>query len=196
MEEKWDQKSDWERLKRLDNPDREALLPHAPVLEALNLEAGMQVADIGAGLGYFTFPLAIAVRREGRVLAVDPNPLAREELKRRVEEAMIHNIFVQEGSAGGVAAADHTLDRALWHALLHDVPHMAKAGREMHRVLKRHGLWVIVDWRLESSEWSRFTAQGWDRATVERLVVDSGQFRVKDLFEPGPAAWGIVFERQ
>ena len=41
------------------------------VVDALDLETGAQVADLGAGDGYFTFTLADAVGAGGRVYAVD-----------------------------------------------------------------------------------------------------------------------------
>ena len=52
---------DREHLLRLDNPDREQIMPKTPVLEAVNASLDMRVADIGAGLGYFALPLAVAV---------------------------------------------------------------------------------------------------------------------------------------
>jgi precorrin-6B methylase 2 len=44
------------------------------ILEALTLQQGQKVADIGAGGGYFSIRFAEAVGRDGRVFAVDTNP--------------------------------------------------------------------------------------------------------------------------
>ena len=188
--------TDLERLKRLDSPERVEFMPHAPVLAAMDLDQGMHVADIGAGLGYFTFPLAVAVRREGRVFAVDPSPAARQELSRRVESAKVHNVTVLDGTASVVAVADHSLDRVLWHALFHEVPNLPEACAEMHRVLRRQGLWVVVDWRPGATELGPREEERWDREKAKQLVTESAGFRVKEIFEPGPVTWGIIFERQ
>ena len=44
------------------------------ILEALELQQGQRVADIGAGGGYFSLRFAEAVGKDGRVFAVDTNP--------------------------------------------------------------------------------------------------------------------------
>jgi ubiquinone/menaquinone biosynthesis C-methylase UbiE len=51
--------------------DRDAWQQPAKVIATLALAPGQQVADIGAGGGYFTLPLAKAVGETGRVFAVD-----------------------------------------------------------------------------------------------------------------------------
>ncbi len=51
--------------------DRDAWQEPRKVVEWLRLRPGAVVADLGAGSGYFTFPLAQAVGPEGIVYAVD-----------------------------------------------------------------------------------------------------------------------------
>ena len=46
---------------RLDDPSRRAWLPPAEVLAAMALHSGETIADVGAGTGYFSLPLAQAV---------------------------------------------------------------------------------------------------------------------------------------
>jgi 2-polyprenyl-3-methyl-5-hydroxy-6-metoxy-1,4-benzoquinol methylase len=55
----------------LENPDRLAALQVDRVVEALALRPGMRIADLGAGTGVFTVPMAKAVGSEGRVYAID-----------------------------------------------------------------------------------------------------------------------------
>lgn len=187
--------NDLERLKHLDNPDREALMPHVPVLEALDLMEGLKVADVGAGLGYFTFPLAIQVRRSGQVIAVDPSPAAREELKRRIEAAKLHNVSVHDGTASATGIAAATLDRVLWHALFHEIPNLEEAIHETHRIVRRQGLFVVVDWKPGAAEIGPADHERWTPEDAGHRVTEGGKFRVRDTFEAGPVTWGIVFER-
>ena len=55
------------------------------VMDLANIRAGMTVADIGAGEGYYTVRLAERVGKDGRVLAQDISREALERLGRRVE---------------------------------------------------------------------------------------------------------------
>lgn len=55
----------------LENPDRLASLQVERVIQALGLRTGMRVADLGAGTGVFTLPLAKAVGADGKVYAID-----------------------------------------------------------------------------------------------------------------------------
>ena len=56
---------------RLDDPERLLWLPPAVVIGALSLQSGDSIADIGAGTGYFSLPLAQAAGPLGLVYAVD-----------------------------------------------------------------------------------------------------------------------------
>ncbi|HTX00812.1 MAG TPA: methyltransferase domain-containing protein [Acidimicrobiales bacterium] len=54
--------------------------PLATALSRLGLGPGWRCADVGAGAGDVTIALAELVGREGRVYAVDSDPLARDEV--------------------------------------------------------------------------------------------------------------------
>jgi predicted methyltransferase len=51
------------------------------VFEAMGIAPGSVVADLGAGGGWFTTRLARAVGPDGRVYAVDVNPISLRELR-------------------------------------------------------------------------------------------------------------------
>src|ERR1035441_3363077 len=52
--------------------------PLATALERLGLEAGWRCVDVGAGAGDVSVALAELVGRDGRVYAVDSDPVARD----------------------------------------------------------------------------------------------------------------------
>jgi SAM-dependent methyltransferase len=58
------------------------------VIRALEIGVGQQVADIGAGSGYFTFRLALAVGDSGKVYAVDVDEEMIDYLKKRVRQVV------------------------------------------------------------------------------------------------------------
>src|SRR5688572_15069836 len=71
---------------RYSNEDaRDSVGEAETVMELAGVRAGMFVADIGAGEGYYTVRLAPLVGRRGRVLAEDIVPATRDALARRVQ---------------------------------------------------------------------------------------------------------------
>ena len=61
-------------LSIFEYPDREQKLHIEQVMDALGIKPGKNVADIGAGSGWFTVRAARRVTATGTVYAVDINP--------------------------------------------------------------------------------------------------------------------------
>lgn len=64
------------------------------VIQALHIQPGDQVADLGSGSGYFTFRLADAVGPTGKVYAVDIDPGMNAYVARRARELHYQNIEI------------------------------------------------------------------------------------------------------
>lgn len=75
-----------EYLDRLDRPERDQDQKPGEVIDALALEPGMSVADLGAGSGYFTRRFVEAVTETGKVYAIDIEP----EALKYVEDSIVH----------------------------------------------------------------------------------------------------------
>lgn len=73
-------------------PGRDDWQQPARVVEALELEPGEHVADLGAGGGYFTFRLAEAVGPDGRVYAVDVDAGMLEHIDEEARERGLENV--------------------------------------------------------------------------------------------------------
>jgi len=80
------------------------------VIEALEIEPGMQVADVGAGGGYFTFKLADAVGAEGKVFAVDVDDDMIAYLREYAAEQGYENVSVVRGEFADPLLQDGTID--------------------------------------------------------------------------------------
>ena len=83
----------WKRF-AYEGGDRDAWQQPERVIASLGLRPGDRVADIGAGSGYFTLPLARAVEPSGRVHAVDVDEEMNEYLGERVRGAGLDNVEV------------------------------------------------------------------------------------------------------
>src|ERR1700677_3596168 len=68
----------------LVRPEREAEEAPDAALDAIGIAKGEMVADIGAGVGFFTWRLAGRVGATGKVFAVDVQAGMLEELRRNM----------------------------------------------------------------------------------------------------------------
>lgn len=195
MHPEYQQWKDIEHLKKLDNPDRESLMPKAPVLTAMELEPGMGVADVGSGLGYFTLPLAQLVGNAGAIYAVDPSSAARKELLVRATQQNLSWIETIDGAAENTTLKDASCHRVLWHTIFHELVDRPQAIREMRRILRPHGLLVVVDWLSEDTGMGPPLKH---RVTAEFAAEElrGGGFAIHKIFSPGPVTWGVVAKNE
>src|SRR5438477_1878325 len=66
----------------------------AEVMDALHVAANSQVADVGAGSGYFTLRLAQRVGHDGKVYAVDVDRESLNKLRKLAEENHLSQVEV------------------------------------------------------------------------------------------------------
>lgn len=146
--------------KSFDDPARDAWQMPDRVIAALQLKAGMKVADIGAGTGYFSTRLA---RVPGvSVFAVDVEPKMLDYLKQRAQKDGLTNVTgVLAGSAS--AKLPELVDIVLVVDTYHHLPDRPAYFRDLRKSLKPGGRIAIVDFRKDAPEGPpahfRFTPQ-------------------------------------
>lgn len=82
----WWNRAELKRQAYGEGPERDAWQQPERVLEALVIQPGQRIADIGAGGGYFTFRFARAVGPAGKVYAVDIDPDMTKLVERMARE--------------------------------------------------------------------------------------------------------------
>ena len=126
--------------------DRERNERVADVLDALSLSAGSQVADIGAGRGFYTSRIAKKEGAGGRVYAVDiDDKEAIPKLKEIVEKQSLANVTVSHSDPGDPKLPDNSLDAALMVITYHEVEPYQDMLKHVMRALKPGGRFVVVD---------------------------------------------------
>jgi len=79
-------------LSIFDSPGRDERLQINRVMDTLGIATGKNVADIGAGSGWFTVRAAKRVGDAGIVYAVDINPEAIRYIEDRLRKEKVHNV--------------------------------------------------------------------------------------------------------
>ena len=132
---------------RLDDPARRAWLPHTEVLAAMALRSGETIADVGAGTGYFSLPLAQAVGPQGRVYAVDAQNEMLSLLQQKLDEFTLPIVELVHAEADNTGLPASCCDLVFAANVWHEFDDHAAVVRESARVMKQDGRIAILDWR-------------------------------------------------
>lgn len=134
---------------RLDLPARRIWLPPADVLEAIAVRSGQAIADVGAGTGYFSLPLAAAVGPRGKIYAVDAQNEMLVLLGRKLDEATISNVELIHAEAINTGLPPRSCDLFFAANVWHEFEDRSAVLQEAARVLKAGGHIAILDWRTD-----------------------------------------------
>lgn len=173
----------------LDSEERRSYLDPPSILRSFHVRAGMHVADIGSGTGFFAIPAAEMVGPEGRVYAVDLSPEMLEDLRAKLERAEGGNLEALRSTEDRIPLPDASVDFAFLACVLHE---LAGAGTllEARRILKPAGRLGIVDWKKEESGFGPPKAHRLDEDEAEAVLSDAG-FEPTRTFEAGVYHYGI-----
>ena len=130
----------------LEHPDRVTALQVEKVIGVLGITEGMRIADLGAGTGLFTLPLAAAVGPGGKVYAVD------------VDAGLLGIVSEKARAAGGrtietivAGPADPKLpepvDLIFICDTMHHLPNQAEYVKQFARLLRPGGRVVVIDFK-------------------------------------------------
>ncbi len=114
------------------------------IFRELGVSAGANIADVGAGHGYFTSRLAKAVGPAGRVWAVDVNPVSLRELREAIGTEL-GNVEIVRGDEDNPRLPINQLDGALIVNAYHEFAEYAGMLRHLHAALKPGGRLVLVE---------------------------------------------------
>src|SRR5215472_10284940 len=96
-----------------DSPGREDRLQINRVMDLLGIVPGKNVADIGAGSGWFTVRAAKRVGEKGFVYAVDINPEAIHYIEDRAAKERLHNVKTIMGREDNPLLPENQIDSVL-----------------------------------------------------------------------------------
>lgn len=140
--------ADVDRWKQVfDDPARDEWQKPEEVIAALRIGAGSVVADLGAGTGYFTMPLARTVAPGGRVLAVDLEPEMVQYLGERATAEGVPGVEPIQADADDAHLPAGVVDRILVVDTYHHIHDRVGYLRRLRESLAPGGQIVIVDFQ-------------------------------------------------
>ena len=168
--------------------------PLATALERLGLGPGWRCADVGAGGGDVSVALAELVGRDGRVYAVDSDPLARDEVA-HAAAAAAHAQVIALTQAGEDLSLPEEVDLAFCRFLLLHVIDPAVVVRTMAGAVRAGG-WVVAQepitsaGRIDGAPLSMPGAPHPDVGALLPALVRAAGLEVVDAWAEAPAGVG------
>ncbi len=182
-----------EHMERLLSPERHRLLPPETVLTELSVGLLTSVADVGVGPGYFAIPAAH--KTKGIVYGIDVEPKMLAALQQRAKEEGLTNVETLEGAAETIPLPDRAVDRALCAFVLHEVPDLDKALRELRRITKTDGLLCMVEWEKQETSFGPPVADRLAKHDLKTALERLGMTVVKER-KPNDAHYLLVCENR
>lgn len=170
----------------LEREEREDFQKPDEVMRALELEAGETVADIGAGSGYFTIPVAKAVGPEGKVLAIDISQHMLDYLERRIKAEKLENIELRKVERDDPRLPPGGVDLILMVDTIHyTLEREARTAyaRKLREGLAPGGRVVIIDYipkSLEERPWGPPPQQHLPKETLNEDMAKGGLTVIKE----------------
>jgi ubiquinone/menaquinone biosynthesis C-methylase UbiE len=166
-------------LEKLEASDRGELFPVEAIMDAAGICGMLNVADIGAGTGYFTVPIG---RRTapGKVFAVDPSAELLDVIRGKLSaEDAPKNVELVVGEDSATGLADSSCDLIFLCAVWHEIDDHVLALHEFSRIAAPNAKLAIVDWSPDGLRPpGPPLAHRIARADVEKVLEDGG--------------WGVV----
>lgn len=132
----------------LERPGREREERTDLLLASLALAPDDVVADLGAGTGYFTLPIARRLPG-GRVLAVDLQPEMLGIIRERAAAEGLGNVELVQASAQDPGLPPETVDWVLMVDAYHEFSHPREVMQAVFRALRAGGRVALVEYRAE-----------------------------------------------
>ena len=152
--------------------DRDKKLQIERVMDLLDIKPGKNVADIGAGSGWFTVRAAARVAPTGRVYAEDINSEAVHTIAERAEKENLRDIETVQGTPDDAKLPKNSVDAVLMLKVYHEIAHTDILLRNLKPSLRAGASIGIIDRDGNGAD------HGLNEAIVVREMTAAGFHRV------------------
>ena len=132
----------------LERPKREQEERTDLLIKGLNLKSTDNVADIGAGSGYFSFRMAKLVP-QGKVYAVDISPQMIGIVRSKMAQEKVSNVEPVQSTITQTKLPPNSVDTALIVDAYHEFSHPLEMATSILNALKPGGKLILIEYRME-----------------------------------------------
>ena len=132
-------------IERFERDGRDLYTRRDEITAALELQPGMDVADVGAGTGYFTMIFAERVGPDGVVYALDIAENFVELIEQRAAEQGLNNVRGIVNPVDSTNLAPNSVDVVFLAHAYHHFEYPYKMLESIHSALRPDGTVVLVE---------------------------------------------------
>jgi SAM-dependent methyltransferase len=164
------------------------------MVQALNVQPGQTVCDMGCGNGFYTLKLAKLVGENGRVYAVDIQREMLGMLEAEAEEQKLENIETVLGTVVDPKLPVASMDLVLLVDVYHEFSHPEQMLAAIRKSLKPNGRIALVEFRAEDPLVPIKPLHKMSKAQIMKEFPPNG-FKLIDEFDELPWQHLMFFER-
>lgn len=133
----------------LERSEREKEEAPTAAIDSLGIKTGMNVADIGAGTGYFSFRLARRVGPSGRVYANDIQPEMLDRIREKAQAEGVSNVEAVLGGEADPKLPPGKMDVVIMVDVYHELSQPQEMLQHIRASLKPNGRLILLEYRKE-----------------------------------------------
>jgi arsenite methyltransferase len=183
-----------EWIRTLETPSRLESLKIYETLAALKVKPGQIVADIGAGTGVFTIPLAQATKPGGAVYAEDIDQALLDVISEKATEQGMMNVHAVLGEFGD-PNLPVDIDLALINDVLHHIKDRAAYLKTLAAYLKPGGRVAIIEFIPEQGGHKGEPELQVSQEQATKWMADAG-LKPVDQIKLFTDKWFVVYGKQ
>lgn len=168
------------------------------IVDQLDFQSGMRVADFGCGPGYFSLPIAEKIGEEGLVYALDILPQKLESVNGRAKNLGLTNIITQRANlekANGSGLEAESADWVIMKDMLFQNKNKAQVLEEAWRIMKPGAKALVVEWKPEAETVGPSPELRISEAALVKIA-EQGHLKLLNKIDAGNFHYGLVLVKE
>ena len=168
----------------------------AKLIKALEVKAGMTVADVGAGSGFHSFLLSPLVGEKGKVIASDIQQEMLDAITKKAKARKVTNIETVKGTTTDPKLPAGKVDLIIMADVYHEFEHPFEMMEKLVDSLKPGGRVVFVEFRLEDDKVPILLVHKMSERQVVKEMVPFKEMEHTKTFKDLPWQHAIIFTKK
>ncbi len=167
------------------------------IMESCGIQAGMEIADFGAGSGFYTIAAARALIATGRVYAIDVQKDLLVKIRNQAISQGLYNVEIIWGDVekpSGTHLADASIDLVFLTNILFQLEQKQAVLDEIKRILRPNGRVLVVDWNDSFGGIGPAPEKVFLKKDAQEMFEKNG-FHLDREIVAGPHHYGLIFKK-